>query len=113
MPQQLCEVFAIVCLFCTPTYSPQLWETFQKQLSEDFCRAYVVETSKNLALHHLERLFQQHGRRCDDLVLPKHAHCNFQHYDNTYNVEEEREKGMQAYQNLNKEQKQITDDILL
>ena len=112
MPQQLRELFAIVCLFCTPTNIPELWETFHEQLSEDFRRTHDVETSKNFALHCLEDIFKQHGHHCEDFGLPKPTDCNFHDDGNRYNIEEENQKGMEAYAKLNNEQQQITEDIL-
>lgn len=110
MPSQLRQVFAIICLFCSPSNILHLWDTFRQPLSEDFLRSYDEEASFNRALNHLQQIFRQHGRTCQDFGLPEPTFREDQ--PETYNAEDQQAQGQAAYEQLNEEQRQLADEIL-
>jgi len=110
MPTQMRWLFAVICLFCSPSNVPELWETFRDKLAEDYLRQHSPDASYNMALLHLEDIFQQHGKTCEQLRLPKPVAV--QEPQETYNVEEERACGHDNYNALNNEQRQIADEVL-
>lgn len=110
MPSQLRQLFAVICLFCSPSNIPQLWENFRQPLSEDFARNYDEAASTNRALNSLETIFRQHGRSCEEFGLQKPT--PYEDVSDTYNAEEQAALGLAAYKKLNVEQRQLADEIL-
>ncbi|XP_055845576.1 uncharacterized protein LOC129915415 [Episyrphus balteatus] len=113
MPFQLRQLFAIICLFCSPSNVLQLWITFEQFLTEDFSKKYNAESSTNRALGELELIFRQHGRTLEQFGLPTPTQRVEQEAEDTYNIVEESAVGQLSYDKLNVEQREIVDEILI
>ena len=66
---QLCEIFAIILVYCMPVSSKLLWERFLEQLSKDYYHVlqcgFVAEKQ---ALLSLESLLKVHGKSLFDFL---------------------------------------------
>lgn len=112
MPKQLRQLFGIICVFASPIDVNQLWDTFKESLAEDYRRTYDEDASFNMALLDIDAFFKMHGRSCADFSLPTPTIP--QHpTEAPPNCHDEAEKGLQMYNQLNVEQRNIVDEILL
>lgn len=70
MPNQLRQTFAFILIFCNPTNSLQLWNSYCSDMSTDFMRDNDEFCSLNLALHDINATLNQHGLTCESFGLP-------------------------------------------
>ena len=111
MPRQLRELFAYICVFCSPSDVKELWEQFKNDLSEDFKRDNTEVISFGLALGEIEEILSAHGTNCLKFHLPPGITQSCKTLIE-YSHEENFNKGREFYSKLNNEQKNIVDNVL-
>ncbi len=71
MPSQLRHLFVTVCVFGCPQNALKLFEENIHNLSEDFLHRNLPEgIARNLALHEIQLLLQNHGKQLHNYGLP-------------------------------------------
>lgn len=111
MPTQLRDLFAMICVFCSPNDVPHLWETFKRHIAEDYLRTHDADSAENLALLDIQQIFKAHGRTCEDFGLPTPHHEENRRQE-PVNAQEEADKGQTMYNQLNLQQRRIVDEVL-
>ena len=108
MPYQLRQLFALICIFASPSNIQTIWEKHRESLMEDFVYSNQHQPDCdhciNLALQDIQETLVVHGKKCDDFGLPTPTMTPFYNARNNYNPLDEELKGLEMSCNLNTEQ---------
>jgi PIF1-like helicase len=113
MPRQLRHLFAIICVYCSPSNPFQLWENHKTHFIEDFVnRGLNVDQAEFRALSEVECTLSANGKCLHDFNL-KITNCNFELLlDEGMSFVEARQRGDQLMNKLNPLQKSAFDKIM-
>ena len=112
---QLRHLFATILLFCNLSSPVTLWDTFKKQLSEDFYyqlytdeRSTLNNSCSEMALIEINKILAQHKKTLTDFELPETTHTELPMADNdNYDQVEQHEISRQRQAQMNAEQKKM------
>src|ERR1043165_6006181 len=69
-PRQLRFLFAVICIYCTPSDPMALYTQFEKDLYEDLQRTFTHDESRNICLQDVDSILRTHGLNCGSIGLP-------------------------------------------
>nr|XP_027196773.1 uncharacterized protein LOC113791226 [Dermatophagoides pteronyssinus] len=116
MPFHLRQLFAYICLFCSPTEPEKLWNKFSKEFMEDICHKRHPETEECLyceqyALKDVQNVFLTHGKPWSHIKLPFPS-TDFGSNETEYDLQQETDIGRQMQSTLNDQQREAFDAIM-
>lgn len=111
-PQQLRELFAIICGMNVPTNALDLWNEFKNFMCEDFLRNFSENDSYNRGLLVIEEILFTHNLSCEQLGLP--IPQSLSAIVTAVNPDPEREEAIfdEMFQSANAEQRSAIDLVL-
>lgn len=106
---QLRQLFAYICIFCSPKDPKSLFEKFEHWLTKDFVNKGYENRAVSLAMRDIEDILRLLGRNSKELNLPKPSKYKI---TDLFNADNKRHKGEKYQSMLNDEQKYTFQTII-
>ena len=121
MPAQLRFIFAMLLIYCGPTFPNKLWEEFASDLSHDYVRKYGEVNGKKVAYRKIEDILRRNESKFADFemeeaanivesTLPGYVPMPNEVFEMT--PEQHTVKGLENRAKLNADQENVVTDIL-
>jgi hypothetical protein len=113
MGHQLRLLFATICLYCSPSNIPELWEHHKAFMIEDIMHNsnITVRAAEQMALRHIESVLQP-DMSCSVLGLPEIEPVEQPEGELDFDVVAEADEAANSLAQLNEEQAQLLDSVL-
>ena len=118
IPQCLRQLFATICVQCSPYDPLKLWKKYLNNFCEDFTRKQDMnlEKAEQHALMHINELLAMHGKSLQDFGFPEvnRFALNYEGHaqEAVYDVNEERERALNMISSLTDEQRVVFDAVI-
>lgn len=109
-PNQLRQIFAVICALNSPTNAIDLWEEFKPNICEDYLQSLEEEIAYNRGLIDIDDILITHNTSCIQIGLPAPTR-QFQD-EVEVNVIDELNKFNVMQQSANEEQLSIINEII-
>jgi len=111
MPRQLRNLFVRILIHCQPVHPKKLWDKFKIDMSEDYARRFEPIIGIKKVYNYITNVLQMEGSNIANFPELEQEIIE-QEINNEEQIEEDTSIGMQQYEQLNIEQKEIVDTIL-
>ena len=110
MPRQLRQMFALICVFNSPTDPKALYDLHSRAMNEDYIQHFAADVAVNKVLEDIESVLRIHGKRNRDYGLPEPI--TMLNNEHVYNAEDELQEANRLRTSLNPQQALIFDEIV-